>query len=122
MRNVKTLYFLVPLLLLCCSSGKNVQKDGQEKGTKSVPPPVTVITGKIEIYREKGTQKINEVHIVADWKTRSRINYRIENYKDLISCEGRIMKVNARILETTSIWSPKIRIVDIIEEVKEDQK
>lgn len=101
---------LIPILVITlgCSSH---DKTKVKKSYKEI-----LIYGKVEVYSK------NEVYIVQNWKTRSRISYRLtdkNNIKEIITKNGKVLKVKALLLEQTSPWSGKIKLLEILEESSE---
>ncbi len=121
---MKKLVLLFIFLTLCisCSSKQNVKKSGvdEEEVTKKELKIVT-ITGKIEVYPQK---QETEVYIVENWKTRSRITYRIVNHKEhkhILELKEKILKVKASLLEMKSPWTGKINLLEILETLEQEE-
>ncbi len=115
---VLLLIFIV--LYINCSSKQNVKKSNvdEEEVVKKKSEIVTII-GKVEVYPQ---EEEVEVYIVKNWKTRSRITYRIINYKDhkrLLDLKEKILKVNASLIEMKSPWTGKINLLEILEILEE---
>ncbi len=110
---VKIFLFLVLglLILVYCAAQKKAEKKKAQK--KEI-----ILYGKVEVYSK------DEVYIVSNWKSRSRISYRLtdkHNIKKLISKNGKILKVKALLLKMQSPWGGKIKILKIIEENSEKE-
>jgi len=111
-RLVYQILLLMPILLIilgCSSQDKTERK----KSYKEI-----LIYGKVEVYNK------NEVYIVQNWKTRSRISYRLtdkNNIKKIIPKNGKILKVKALLLEQISRWGGKIKLLEILEESDEEK-
>ena len=101
-----------------CSTNENIKKRNEKKPVSEIKKEFQIIKGKLEIYSE------DEMYIVKNWKTRSRISYRIENidkFPKLKSLKGKILIVKAKILEQKSPWSGKIELKEIVKIEEENE-
>ena len=124
---MKKIFLLITfiLILFCfsCSSKKNVKKidlDEKEVTREKLKPKIVILSGKVEIYPQNDE---TEVYIVENWKTRSRVTYKVINYKNhkrILDLNEKIVKVKVSLLEKSSPWTGKVNLLEILEIIKED--
>jgi len=123
------LLILLMTIGMSCSCKKNIKEDQvtEKKGGADTKTSIKkntkklVLLGKVEIYPQKDNTK--EVYIVVNWKTRSRITYKVINYnekKRILKLKNRIIKAKVLLRKQMSPWTGKVELLEILEVLKED--
>ncbi len=105
MKRLCSLIILVFVLIINCSAKEKTVQTKPNKNIETVS-----IIGKVEIYNNKSGY---DVYIVVNWKTRSKVSYKVINKKakDLKNYKDAIVKAKGIILKQHSIWSKDIKVL-----------
>ena len=110
MKNIIFFILILPVLFFISCSSNDVKK-----GEKMAPPKKVILSGKVEVSPQENR---TDVYIVQNWKTKSKISYKVKNKEKVIKMDGKILELDVLLYPMKSPWSGEIEIIRIIKEVK----
>ncbi|MBN1897398.1 MAG: hypothetical protein JW827_01355 [Spirochaetes bacterium] len=91
----------------------SVSSCSSQKKYEQPSPQIITVYGKVEVYSD------NEIYLVANWKTRSRISYKLIDKKDIqafMKRENRILEIKAELIQMKGPYNGIIKILEILKE------
>ena len=112
-RIINIILIVVVLITGCAGKRKNIEEK------RSIQYKKIKLEGKLTVY----TEKHNKVYYLeTNWKSRSKISYKITNPELIKEKINKIVKVEANLLKKMSPWAGKIKILKILSFKEEQEK